>query len=84
MFGALKFIRLFIGGKTEVGIIVSALAIAAYVLPVFPSFTFEALESLLYVAGALTGVALLGRVEDKEGFLRALQSLFGAWRGKGK
>ena len=75
-----NMIRTFIGGKTELGIIVSALAVAVYVLPVAPNFTYEALTSVLYIVGALTGVALLSRVEDKKGFLKALQSLFGAWR----
>jgi len=75
-----NMIRTFIGGKTELGIIVSALAVAVYVLPVAPNFGYEALTSVLYIVGALTGVALLSRVEDKKGFLRALQSLFGAWR----
>ena len=75
-----NMIRTFIGGKTEVGIIVAALAIATYVLPIVPGFTYEALTSVLYIVGALTGVALLGRVEDKQGTIDAFKSLFKAWR----
>ena len=75
-----NMIRTFIGGKTELGIIVTALAIATYVLPIAPGFTFEALSVVLKIVGMLTGVALLSRVEDKRGMLKALQSLFSAWR----
>ncbi len=75
-----NMIRTFIGGKTELGIIVSALAVAVYVLPVAPNFTFETLTSVLYIVGALTGVALLSRVEDKQGIIDAFKSLFRAWR----
>ncbi len=80
MFGLLKLIRTFIGGKTELGILVSLIALAAYILPIAPSFTNEALFALLKVVGALTGVALLSRIEDKEGFVDAMASLFSAWR----
>ena len=73
-------IRKYVGGKTELGILVTALAVAVYVLPVAPNFTFAALESVLYIVGALTGVALLGRVEDKQGMIDAFKSLFKAWR----
>ncbi len=73
-------IRKYIGGKTELGILLSTLAVAVYVLPVAPAFTYEALSSVLYIVGALTGVALLGRVEDKQGMIDAFKSLFKAWR----
>ena len=73
-------IRKYVGGKTELGILVSALAIAVYILPVAPGFSYEALSSVLYIVGALTGVALLGRVEDKQGIIDAFKSLFKAWR----
>ena len=82
MFGLVKLIRMFIGGKTELGILVSLGAVLVFILPIMPAFSMEALLALLKVVGALTGVALLSRVEDKEGFLKALQSLFGAWRKK--
>ena len=75
-----NMIRTWIGGKTELGILVSALAVAVYVLPVAPGFTYEALTSVLYIVGALTGVALLGRVEDKQGMIDAFRSLFKSWR----
>lgn len=75
-----NMIRTFIGGKTELGLIVAALAIATYVLPIAPGFTYEALTSVLYIIGALTGVALLGRVENKQGTIDAFKSLFKAWR----
>jgi len=80
MFGLLKLIRTFIGGKTELGIIVSFGALIIYLLPIVPAFGADSLLSLLKVVGILTGVAHLSRVDDKEGFLRALKSLFSAWR----
>ena len=80
MYGIIKLVRTFIGGKTELGIIVSVLALIVYLLPVVPAFGVDALLSLLKVVGILTGVALLSRIEDKEGFLKALKSLFGAWK----
>ncbi len=80
MFALLKLVRTLIGGKTELGIIVSVVALIVYLLPVVPAFGVDALLSLLKVVGILTGVALLSRIEDKEGFLKALKSLFGAWK----
>lgn len=80
MFGLIKLIRTFIGGKTELGIIVSFVALVIYLLPIAPSFDVVLLTRFLEVVGMLTGVALLSRIEDKEGFLKALKSLFGAWR----
>ncbi len=81
MFAIVKMLRTFIGGKTELGIIVSLLALLAYALGLV-SWLDEAeeLTAVLKIIGALTGVALLSRVENKEGFLRALKSLFGSWR----
>lgn len=75
-----NMIRTFIGGKTELGILVAGFAVAVYVLPIAPGFTWEVLKTLLYIVGSLSGVALLSRVEDKKGMLKALQSLFAAWR----
>lgn len=80
MFALVKLVRTFVGGKTELGIIVSFVALIVYLLPIVPAFGIDALLSLLKVVGILTGVALLSRIEDKEGFLKALKSLFGAWR----
>ena len=80
MLTLIKLIRTFIGGKTELGIIVSIVALIVYLLPVVPAFGVDALLSLLKVVGILTGVALLSRIEDKEGFLEAMKSLFGAWK----
>ena len=82
MYGLLKLIREFIGGKTELGTVVIVGAIAVFVLPIAPNFTWEALMDLLVIAGAATGVALASRIEDKEGIIKAFQSLFGAWRKK--
>ena len=75
-----NLIRTYIGGKTELGIIVTIGAVVTYVLPIAPGFTYEMLTSVLYIIGALTGVALLGRVEDKQGTIDAFKSLFKAWR----
>ncbi len=81
MFGLIKLLRTFIGGKTELGIIVSLLALLVYALG-WVSWMDEADEliAILKIVGALTGVALLSRIEDKKGFLKALKSLFGSWR----
>ena len=59
---------------------VTVLTGAIYILPIAPGFTLEMLTSVLYVVGAFTGVALLGRVEDKQGTIDAFKSLFKAWR----
>ena len=75
-----NFIRTYIGGKTELGIIVAVLAGAIYILPIAPGFTFELLTSVLYIVGGLTGVAALGRVEGEQGTIDAFKSLFSAWR----
>lgn len=75
-----NMIRTWIGGKTELGILVSVLALVLYTLPIAPWLTLDVLMALLKVVAMLTGVALLSRVEDKKGFLRAMQSLFSAWR----
>ena len=75
-----NFIRTYVGGKTELGIIVTVLAIAVYILPIAPGFTYEMLTSVLYIIGALTGVALLGRVENKQDTIDAFKSLFKSWR----
>ena len=82
MLWILKLIRVYIGGKTEVGIVVSLFAIAIYVLPVWDSFTYEVLKGFLGIVGSLTGVAFLSRVENKEGLLNGAQSLFAAFKKK--
>ncbi len=80
MLTLINLVRTFIGGKTELGIIVSVVALIVYLLPVVPAFGVDALLSLLKVVGILTGVALLSRIEDKRGFVEALKSLFGPWK----
>ncbi|KKM95896.1 hypothetical protein LCGC14_1183580 [marine sediment metagenome] len=80
MITLINLVRTFIGGKTELGIIVSVVALIIYLLPIVPAFGVDALLSLLKVVGILTGVALLSRIEDKKGFLKALKSLFGPWK----
>ena len=80
MLWILKLIRIYIGGKSEVGILISVIAIAIYVLPIWDAFTFEALTGLLAIVASLTGVAFLSRVENKKGFVNGLKSLFAAFR----
>ena len=75
MFILLSTIRGLIGGITELGLLVCALALAVYVLPIFPGFTWESLTSVLYIAGAITGTAFLSRVEDKKGVIKAFKNL---------
>ena len=76
-----NMIRTFIGGKTELGISLGILAGIAYITGLVPWLdSFEELTAILKVVGMLTGVALLTRVEDKKGMLKALQSLFSTWR----
>ena len=78
----LKLIRVYIGGKTEVGIVASVVSIVVYVLPVLDSFTYEALMGFLTIVASLTGVAFLSRVENKEGFIKGIASLFAGFKKK--
>ncbi len=80
MFGLLKLVRVFIGGKTELGLVVSFGALIVYLLPIAPGFGVVQLIALYKVVAMLTGVALLSKIEDKEGFLNAIKSMFGPWR----
>jgi hypothetical protein len=81
MFSLLKWIRAFIGGKSEFGLIVSLLALVGYAVG-WPAFidTIEELLAFYSIVGTFTGVAFLSRIEDKEGFLKAIKTLFSAWR----
>lgn len=82
MFALLKLVRAFIGGKTELGLVVLGLSLLVFILPIAPGFTWGVMSNVLYIVGAITGTALASRIEDKEGVIKALQSLFGAWRKK--
>ena len=76
MFGLLKLVREFIGGKTELGLIIMLVAVGVYVLPIAPDFDWEALMGLLTAFGGMTGVAMASRIEAKEGIIKAIRSLF--------
>jgi len=82
MFYILRFIRAYIGGKTELGLLFSILALAIYMLPIVPQFTFDMLVPVLTIIGTFTGTALFSRIEDKKGTLDAFKSLFAAFRKK--
>ncbi len=76
MFAVMKLIRGLVGGKTELGIIISVVALVVFALPVMPWFGAVQLIAFFKVVGIFTGVSLLSRIEDKKGFLEALKSLF--------
>ena len=76
MFGLMKLIRGLVGGKTELGIIISVVALVVFALPVAPWFGVVQLIAFFKVVAIFTGVSLLSRIEDKEGFLKAIKSLF--------
>lgn len=69
----LKFVRKWIGGKSEAGVL--AFIFAAILWLVWPAFDTQAFLQTAKLIGMLTGVALLDRIEDKEGFLNALKSI---------
>jgi len=83
MFTILSFVRKFIGGKTEFGIIASIIVLGAYALGWFPWLDDpNEILNILKILGAITGTALLGRIEDKKGFVEGLAALFGPLRKK--
>jgi len=82
MFIILKLIRTYIGGKTEVGMIVASIATLVYLLPVAPGFTWDIYQAVLELVAVVTGVAFLSRIENKKGVLNAVKSLFAAIKKK--
>jgi len=82
MFLILKLIRTYIGGKTEVGMIVASIATLVYLLPVAPGFTWDIYQAVLELVAVVTGVAFLSRIENKKGVLNAVKSLFAALKKK--
>ena len=75
MFIILKLSRTYIGGKTEVGMIVASIATLVYLLPVARVVTWDIYQSVLELVALVTGVAFLSRVENKKGVLNAGMSL---------
>jgi len=82
MFLILKLIRTYIGGKTEVGMIVASIATLVYLLPIAPGFTWDIYQAVLNLIAVITGVAFLSRVENKKGVLNAVKSLFATLKKK--
>ena len=79
----MRLIRSFVGGKTEIGILISVLALVSYGFGWFKWLDEPSeLTNFFTIVGSITGVALLSRIEDKEGFLKAFKTLFGPWRKK--
>lgn len=79
----LNFLKSKIGiGKTEIGIIFHLLFMALYVLPLAGWLTWDMLINIQVVIGAFTGSSFLGRIQDKEAFFKALQSVFFQWGKK--
>ena len=77
---ALKIIRNRIGGKSEISLLLMLLGVAVYILPVAPFLTWEVLKAYEMVVIAIFGTSLLGRIENKEGVMNAVKSLFEALR----
>jgi len=82
MLSILRIVRIYVGGKTEIGLILFVSATAVYLLPIFPAFGWDQYMAFLVLLGAVTGTAFASRVEDKEGIFNALKSLFAAFRKK--
>ena len=82
MFWILKLLRVYIGGKTETGILLSVIAISLYVLPVLDKFNFDMLVAVMTIIATWTGTAFLGRIENKRGVVDGFKSLFAAFRKK--
>jgi len=73
----LRWIRSFVGGKTEIGLILSAIMLLLFIFADIPWLNeAEEVLKVLGFIGAATGTALLGRIENQKGFLSALKTLF--------
>lgn len=81
MLWILRLIRAYIGGKTEVGIIVGIGFTLSYAFGWWPD-SYDILRGIWGVIGALTGVAFAGRIENQEGVVNALKSLFASFKKK--
>ena len=79
---ALKLIRSRIGGKSEVSLMLVILGVVIYALPIFPALTWEVLKAYELVVVSVFGASILGRIENKEGVINAVKSLFAALRKK--
>lgn len=80
---ALAWLRNSLGfGKSELGMIIHFLVVAAYLAPAFPKLDWDLMVNIQMVVGAFTFSGFVGRIENMKTVLKALRSIFLQWGKK--